>query len=117
MARSRFNYTGSRAHLPRIPAFLRAALSIAVVLLVFLYAVHRFGSYTDDKQAESLENALRRNIVQCYALEGVYPPDAEYLAAHYGLIYDRERFYIDYRPLGSNLYPDVTVIDKKAVSR
>ena len=61
-----------------------------------------------------LEKAVNRSITQCYALEGTYPPDMEYLTAHYGLTYDEDLFFVDYQTVGANIYPDVTIIEKGA---
>ncbi|MDC7294414.1 MULTISPECIES: hypothetical protein [unclassified Butyrivibrio] len=85
-------------------------LIFAMVLVLFFIAVDETGRGTVKKQQESLENALSRDIVQCYAIEGRYPPSLEYMEDHYGLIYDKSVFFVDYQPIGSNLYPDVTVI-------
>lgn len=46
-------------------------------------------------------------------LRGAYPESLRYLEEHYGLIYDEDRFFIDYQILGSNIMPDVTIIDKE----
>ena len=43
-------------------------------------------------------------------MEGFYPPSLEYLEEHYGLTYDKERYRIDYQPVGSNLMPDMAVL-------
>ena len=80
---------------------------------LFLYGLGSFGRDTMQRQQSSLENALRRDIAQCYAVEGTYPPSLAYLKEHYGLTYDTDTFYIDYQPIGSNLYPDVTVLNLK----
>ena len=64
-------------------------------------------------KAITLERALTRSITQCYALEGTYPPDINYLTDHYGLTYDSDYYYIDYQYIGSNLRPDVTIIERK----
>ena len=82
---------------------------IAIAVLFYL-AVDASGRSTIEKQKESLENALSRAIVQCYSIEGQYPPDLQYLEDHYGLTYDKTTFFVDYQPIASNLYPDVTVI-------
>ena len=37
------------------------------------------------RSKSTLERALTRSITQCYALEGTYPPDINYLTDHYGL--------------------------------
>ena len=83
------------------------------ILVIFYFAIDSSGRSTIEKQQESLENALSRDIVQCYALEGQYPRDLEYLEEHYGLTYDKKTFFVDYRPVAANLYPDVTVIRKR----
>jgi hypothetical protein len=50
--------------------------------------------------------------VHCYAAEGIYPPDLEYLQENYGLQVDTDNFVVDYRPFASNLMPDITVLPK-----
>lgn len=96
--------------------FLRPVLVIAVFALLmagFVAGVNRFGADTAKRQKESLEKAIVRDIAECYALEGVYPPSLAYMKEHYGLTYDEARFFVDYRPIGGNLYPDyyVTVLE------
>lgn len=59
-----------------------------------------------------LENALNRSITQCYALEGTYPPNLDYLKTNYGLVYDSNHYFVDYTYIGSNLRPDVTIIER-----
>lgn len=94
--------------------FYRAfsVIIFTLILVMFFYGVNYAGISTIEKQQESLENALSRDIVQCYSIEGRYPPSLEYLEEHYGLTYDSATFFVDYRPIASNLYPDVTVIKK-----
>ena len=91
-----------------VRSVLAVALFVAVAA-VFLYALNDFGKSTMDRQLQSLENAVHRDIIQCYAIEGVYPPNLQYLQDHYGLTWDPETFFVDYEPIGSNLYPDVTI--------
>ncbi len=85
-------------------------LLFAAVLAMFFWAVDSSGRSSIAKEQQSLESALNRDIVQCYAIEGRYPPNLEYLEQHYGLIYDKTTFFVDYMPIAGNLYPDVTVI-------
>ncbi len=58
-----------------------------------------------------------RSIANCYALEGEYPESLEYIKENYGLVYDEDRFFVDYRVSGSNIMPDVTIIDIKEQAR
>ena len=108
---SRFSYT-TESLKPRLPLRLIAALLPLVIVAVFVVSIRFFGTYTADKQLESLQNALHRNIIQCYAIEGIYPPSLSYLQEHYGLTYDEARFFIDYHQVAGNLYTDVTVLER-----
>ena len=68
---------------------------------------------TRKRQKESLENAVMRDVTYCYTVEGAYPESLEYLEEHYGLTYDEDLFFVDYRISGANIFPDITVIEKK----
>lgn len=89
------------------------AFALGAVLLIFVMnaAADRLGQSGREEQKEAIEQALDRDITACYALEGAYPPDVQYLEDHYGLTYDKSAFRIDYRPVASNLRPDYTVIE------
>lgn len=111
---ARFSYTGQKqSRLPRIPLALLSLLVWGLILGAFFFGVRSFGGYTEEKQRESLEHALQRGIASCYAIEGIYPPDLEYLEEHYGLSYDENLFFVDYQPVAANLYPDVTILDRR----
>ncbi|MCR5675446.1 MAG: hypothetical protein K6G16_07045 [Lachnospiraceae bacterium] len=97
----------------RLKGVILVLLFIAVAVC-FLWLLNDFGKSTLERQQESLEKAIHRDLIQCYALEGIYPPDLAYLQEHYGLTWDTETFYVDYEPIASNLYPDVTVMKRTA---
>ena len=63
------------------------------------------------RQREVLSSALEKDLLLCYALEGSYPETLEELLEKYPLAYDRERFTVDYRFLGGNLLPDITILE------
>ena len=87
---------------------------IVAALFLFMKAVDNIGTANDAEQAQILEQALTRSITACYALEGAYPPNINYLVENYGLTYDSTEYFIDYQYIGSNLRPDVTIIKKDA---
>ena len=63
------------------------------------------------EQAQKLtEESIRRAAVQCYALEGIYPVNIDYLMDHYGIRPDKNRFIIHYQFIADNLLPDISVI-------
>ena len=102
-----------KEHHIQIPSGFYRFISVAIFVLIavfFVLAVEYSGRSTIEKQQESLEKAIARDIVQCYAIEGQYPPSLEYMEEHYGLTYDKDTFFVDYQPIAANLYPDYTVI-------
>ena len=87
-------------------------LLLVVVLGVFIGFSDSFYQSSLDSEKDVLQKALDRSITQCYALEGSYPNNLVYLEEHYGLTYNKERFFIDYQYIGDNLRPDVTIIER-----
>lgn len=83
-----------------------------VLFVIFYNSLQSVSTTNIEKQKESLELALTRSITQCYAVEGAYPPDLQYIKEHYGLTYNEELFFVDYQPVGSNILPDVTVLTR-----
>ncbi len=67
------------------------------------------GTRTEGKV--QLEKALKRAIVECYALEGAYPPDIAYMENHYGIVIDGARFTVHYEAFAENIMPDFKVIE------
>ncbi len=90
-----------------------SVICFVLILSLFLLGVRIVERRTDAQAMETLEQAVSRGIVHCYAMEGAYPESLQYLKDHYGLIYDEDRFFVDYQVLGSNLIPDVTIIDRR----
>ncbi len=98
---------------PRHRRYLWSLALFVVILLIFYVSLDRFSADSTRRQKENLENALQRTITYCYAAEGNYPENLAYLKSHYGLTWDESRFYVDYRVSGANIYPDVTILEKK----
>ena len=95
------------------PTFLSLLLSI-LWIAGFVIAVNRLEQNTAEEQKKALEAAIERNITSCYALEGMFPPGLDYMKQHYGLSYDEQLFFVDYRPIAANIRPDYIVIERTA---
>lgn len=96
----------------KIRSGLNYLIISAILIILFLYGINRFSKNTISYQENTLIMALQKDIAQCYAIEGFYPPNLDYLKDHYGFVYDTDIFYIDYTAFGSNIYPDVTILNK-----
>ena len=82
----------------------------AVALVMFAAALDGLSAGRDAEDLRQLEEALRRGCAACYAAEGVYPPNLEYLEDHYGIRVDEERYAVFYSAFADNLMPDITVV-------
>ena len=91
-------------------------LYLLCALLVLGLSMHALSNARDRSlavQRTRLEEALHRAAAACYATEGAYPPDLDYLKTHYGIHYEEDRFAVIYQPVASNLMPDMTVLERK----
>lgn len=87
-------------------------VSLAVfgaVIAVFLQGVLSMSDRMEREGAQTLRSAIARASVQCYAIEGRYPPSVAYLEENYGIRIDRERFDVFYEGFASNIMPNITV--------
>lgn len=94
----------------QLPGYLLSLLVFGAVVFLFLHSVGAMQSRTEEDQLNSLADAVRRASVQCYAIEGRYPPSVEYLEEHYGIVIDRNRYNVFYDGWASNVMPDITVL-------
>ena len=83
------------------------------MLLLLLEGLSSVSSAAAREEALRLRETVLQDAVQCYALEGFYPEDLNYLEEHYELSYDSKKYVVSYEVIGSNLMPDVTVIPLK----
>lgn len=90
---------------------LISALLFVLIFIGFLFAVSQATKGSEMEQRQSLSEAIDRAIIQCYVTEGRYPESFDYLKENYGIIYDDEMFRVDYVIFGSNMKPDVTIIN------
>jgi len=88
------------------------AIFIAVIIL-FIYGISTISNSSVTNDKEILENAINHDIVHCYCIEGMYPPSVKYMKERYGLIYDEDKFIVDYEYIGGNIMPKVTIISKQ----
>ncbi len=86
---------------------------LGIFLVVCILAAIGAPRVARDLQEQSRE-AIRQKVIscaaQCYAVEGVYPPNLGYLEAHYGLTINHAVYIVSYDAFSSNLLPEVTVL-------
>lgn len=84
---------------------------IGFIFIYLIYSMTIFGGRYSEKQASSIEKIIDKALVQCYAMEGSYPGDIEYIEK-YGVIFDNDKYIYHYEWYGGNLKPTVKVIKK-----
>ena len=82
-------------------------LCLAACLLT---AVNNMESRQAEEELRQIEQAVRRAAVACYAAEGAYPPDLDWLREDYGLQVDEDRYKVEYTVFAENLMPEITVL-------
>ena len=83
-------------------------LILAVAMLLMFFS-GKPGRDLSDNSADAIRAAVQRCALQCYAVEGVYPPDLQYLELNYGLQINHQDFYVTFDAFASNLPPTVRV--------
>jgi uncharacterized protein (DUF4213/DUF364 family) len=108
------NEAGRKIRNRKIRAVLRIILSVCIftaVIFAFSLYAGKIRRNTNVKGAETLRESIRKATVECYAIEGRYPPNVKYLQDHYGIRIDRNRYNVFYEGFASNIIPDITVTE------
>ena len=90
-------------------------ISMVLFVAVVIFSVVGLQSANEKQREEALhlaEESIARGAISCYALEGFYPPDYDYLKEHYGIHVDEEKYSVFYTVFASNMMPDITVVEK-----
>ncbi|MBQ6583341.1 MAG: hypothetical protein IJH77_05900 [Mogibacterium sp.] len=94
-------------------------LILLIILIVVIAAgavVHAYRVSRENLAEEGLvavRNTVERAALQCYAVEGVYPPDLQYLVDNYGLQINTRDYYVVYNAFSENLPPDIRVTERR----
>ena len=93
---------------------LRYVSLIFVIAFIFMCIANIDGFWDgkQEKSTKSIEDAVRKMALECYALEGSFPPSVEYLKENYGLIVNNDAYFYHYQANGSNMPPDIRVMKK-----
>ncbi len=90
--------------------YILSLTAMAAVVAVFAAAVLNFSGRTGAREEETLRKAVARASVQCYAIEGRYPPSVGYLEENYAIQINRKKDNVFYDGFASNVMPEITII-------
>ncbi len=99
----------SRRRKSQTKGYLLSAAALLLLVAVFAAGALSFAAKAGRKGEDSLRRAVTRASVQCYAIEGRYPPSVEYLEENYGVRIDRERYNVFYNGFASNVMPEIII--------
>lgn len=86
-------------------------LVLAVLVFCLVKATDKMGSGQQAESLKQLDASIRKATMTCYATEGVYPPNVQYLKDNYGIQIDEDRYAVFYEIEGTNLMPNITVME------
>ncbi|MEI7885065.1 MAG: hypothetical protein WCI30_06910 [Clostridia bacterium] len=87
-------------------------LIFLLLLCLFYLGISQAQAVADHENRKVLEQAVLRATVQCYAIEGMYPPNVAYLEENYGVIIDKKIYIVHYEAFATNILPSITVLEK-----
>lgn len=89
---------------------IAGSLAVSILfLLISAQSIFNFDSNIEQKQLKIVQTAVGKAVISCYALEGSYPPNIQYLQDNYGLIIDKKHYVYDYKIFASNLPPEIFI--------
>lgn len=85
---------------------------VAASLMCFVSGMYNLAQSRGEEDRLQLETAVRKAVVACYAAEGFYPPNLDYLQQRYGVQINEKKYAVIYDVFGTNLMPDITVLER-----
>lgn len=94
----------------QVLGYVLSLAAMTALVAVFAAAVVNFSGRTGAREEETLKKAVTRASVQCYAIEGRYPPSVDYLEENYGIQINRKKYNVFYDGFASNVMPEINII-------
>ena len=85
--------------------------TLAVIGMI-AYGLRQTESSSKAEALRILDDSIRRAVVKCYAIEGMYPESVAYIKEHYNIHVDEEKFIVHYDVFATNIMPDIMVIER-----
>ncbi len=89
-------------------------LIIALVLVMCVMLVGYIDRADSTAESDLVRKAVKEAVITCYAVEGAYPDDVEYLRKNYHLSYNDDIYLVTIESFASNHLPDIYVTERGA---
>ena len=96
----------------RWPAAAFTAALVLIALCVGRLVLPASGRDMGEESERAIKAAVERCALQCYVVEGAYPPSLGYLEENYGLQINKKEFYVSYDIFASNVPPAIKVVSR-----
>lgn len=93
-------------------ALLMPAVVFALLMWLLAAGAEHFGRVNDEQGLALTQQAVKKAVLQCYAIEGMYPSELEYLVEHYNLKIDTDKYRVSYDCFASNIMPEIYVFER-----
>ena len=87
-------------------------LIFVVLIIAFVLLVNTITNRGNGRELEIVRDAVKNAALTCYAVEGMYPEDVEYLRDHYNLSYNTDKYVVYYQTFASNVIPSIKVVER-----
>lgn len=102
-----------RFSLQKALTYVLPIVLFTVMLTWFVLALSNAGESTSRNELAAVRSTVENGITMCYAIEGAYPEDLEYLVENYGVIYDSQKYIVYYDRFAANIRPTVSVLERQ----
>ena len=92
-------------------SLLVPVLFSAVIIIMIIYGLRQTEEASSAEGLRILEDSIRRAVITAYAIEGRFPESLAHIENNYGIFIDRSRFVVHYRPIATNIMPDIAVFE------
>lgn len=82
---------------------------IGLLLAAGVVMINGMISAGDAGETRMVQDAVKNAALTCFAVEGAYPADLQYLRDHYGLAFDESKYHVMYEAFASNQMPEIRV--------
>lgn len=84
-----------------------------IIFFVCLFFIFQWNKkYVDKQEINLIQQSVKKAVINCYAIEGVYPQDLEYIEKNYGVNIDYDKYVVDYQIFAPNVLPTIEVAPK-----
>ena len=91
---------------------IAAGAAFVALIVGFLILISAITTTSDSQETQLVYDAVKNAALTCYAAEGSYPENLQYLRDHYKLAYNQEKFVVEYDAFASNRMPTINVLER-----